>query len=94
MGSFRSVHKCTFPDEGKISFALHRLQMLENAVLNYSGGLSSLLSRVENQAARHQQDCPEAAAMFTEIARYLHDVAEAGHLDLRDTATFMREMRK
>lgn len=68
-----------------------RLRLLENAVINYGGGLFTLLGRVENQATLHQKDCPEVAALLSEIAGYLHDVAIAGHLDTTDAISLLRD---
>ncbi|MGG8041383.1 hypothetical protein ACU63J_22830 [Klebsiella aerogenes] len=68
-----------------------RLRLLENAVLNYGGGLTTLMGRAENQATLHQSDCPEVAALLREIAGYLHDVAIAGHLDTSDTLSLLRD---
>jgi len=69
-----------------------RLRMLENAVLNYGGGLAVLQARAEAQAALHREGCPDAAAVLLDVARYLHDIAEVGGLDLRDNATFLRDL--
>lgn len=67
---------------------LQRLLLLENAVLNYGGGLAVLQGRVEEQASRLQADSPEATVLG-DVARYLRDVAEAGYLDTRDIRVFL-----
>lgn len=61
---------------------VHRLLLLENAVLNYSGGIVSLESRVSHAANElHGSELP-AALLLKDIARYLRDIAEAGGLDI------------
>ncbi len=61
---------------------IRRLQLLENAVINYGGGLLQLELRAANQATILRQREPETAELLDDIALYLHDVAATGRLDI------------
>lgn len=59
----------------------HRLRLLENAVINYSGGRKKLEIKVRNTASRIKNIDNEAAAVLYDVAVYLREVAVAGGLD-------------
>lgn len=59
-----------------------RLQLLENAVINYSGGIVRLEFRARGAANSLHDSEPEAAELLNDIVRYLRDVAAAGQLDI------------
>lgn len=61
---------------------MHRLLLLENAMLNYSGGLVNLTLRARQQARELQESQPEAAQLLKDVACYLHDVEVCGQLDI------------
>lgn len=59
-----------------------RLQLLENAVINYGGGIVRLESRARGAAESLHKSEPEAAQLLNDIVRYLRDVAAVGKLDI------------
>lgn len=59
----------------------HRLRLLENAVINYGGGISELESRVRATARRLRNTDAEAAGVLYDVAGYLRDIAIAGKLN-------------
>ncbi|EMJ5851803.1 hypothetical protein R5P12_003530 [Klebsiella aerogenes] len=59
---------------------IRRLRLLENAVVNYGGGLMNLQRRAAEMAPRLRDSSPDAAVLLGDIARYLQDVGECGHL--------------
>ncbi|WP_435952407.1 hypothetical protein [Dryocola sp. BD626] len=60
----------------------YRLSLLENAVINYAGGMVQLEARARAQAELLSEVAPDAAELLNDVATYLHDVAECGHLDI------------
>lgn len=91
MSLYRALLNRAVNRESGMYASVQRLYMLENAVINYGGGLAALLHRAEAQAVLLQTDKPEAALLLRDIAHYLHDVAETGQLDLTDKQTFRYE---
>lgn len=61
-----------------------RLMLLENAVINYGGGVHSLIARSECAAKRLQDSDPVCALLLKDIHRYLRDVVKAGKLEIPD----------
>lgn len=59
---------------------LKRLQTLENAVIHYSDGIFTLERRALVGQFLLEDNNPEVAKVLADIARYLHDVIEAGRL--------------
>lgn len=49
---------------------IRRLQLLENAVLNYGGGLDTLFLRTSS----HKSTCPETASILCDMSSYLRDI--------------------
>lgn len=58
-----------------------RLKLLENAIINYGGGMAQLRQRAETLALAREDLDPEANQLLTDIVRYLRDVARTGKLD-------------
>ncbi|MEG0866470.1 MAG: hypothetical protein RSG77_05390 [Hafnia sp.] len=69
-------------DKTKADNELSRLQLLKNAVINYSGGIVRHESQVRRAAARLREGEPDTARLLNNIVSYLHDVATAGNLDI------------
>jgi hypothetical protein len=63
-----------------------RLRLLENAVLNYAGGLPDLLRRVDGQVAAATGLPADTRALLQDLAHYLRDVARTGQLNLQRRA--------
>ncbi|MCG3100556.1 hypothetical protein MAQ58_13980 [Enterobacter sp. DRP3] len=59
-----------------------RLRLLENAVINYSGGMVVLSHRIRLQKQKIIASDPATAQLLNDIANYLSDVALAGALSL------------
>ncbi|HCR1107295.1 TPA: hypothetical protein OMU21_004869 [Klebsiella aerogenes] len=68
----------------KILDDYHRLSLLENAVINYSGGLKNLEKRVIDELHRMNDIDSSAAVLLNDLAIYLHDIYIAGKLAERD----------
>lgn len=58
----------------------HRLTLLKNAVINYSGVRNNLEQRVHDEILRVLNIDTTAAALLREVAIYLRDIAIAGKL--------------
>lgn len=52
-----------------------RLQLLENAVINYGGGIRTLENRVHRMAEQIKLSHPDASRLFSDIETYLRDIA-------------------
>lgn len=72
---------------------IRRLHLLENAILNYGGGLANLKRRAKFQAKKLQGINPEASEVLYDVACYLRDVESTGKLDTRDFNTWLREYK-
>lgn len=72
--------KKTLPSVSEITQNVERLFLLENAVVNYGGGLVQLEQRARTQAIILKESSPEIALLLADIANYLHDVAICGKL--------------
>ncbi|MDM3413281.1 hypothetical protein OGW14_17440 [Citrobacter sp. Cb018] len=59
---------------------LKRLQILENAVIHYSDGIFTLERRALVGKFLLENNNPEVAKILADIARYLHELIEAGKL--------------
>jgi hypothetical protein len=59
---------------------VRRLLLLENAIVNYSGGIASLEKRVSFCIHHVKHSCPEVAEILSDISRYLLDIIEVGEL--------------
>ncbi|MDH6631319.1 UNVERIFIED_ORG: hypothetical protein M2355_000610 [Lelliottia amnigena] len=59
---------------------LKRLQILENAVINYSGGVFTLERKALAGIVHLENNNPEVSEILAEIAHYLHGLIEAGRL--------------
>jgi len=68
---------------------LKRLQILENAVVNYSGGVFNLERKALAGMLRLENNYPEVSEVLAEIAHYLHGLIEAGRL--RDSPLYCGE---
>lgn len=72
------------PGKKTIENNSHRLMLLENAVINYGGGIVHLESEVRGAAESLNDSEPETAQLLNDVVRYLRDVAKAGELDIDD----------
>lgn len=61
---------------------IRRLSILENAVINYGGGVNSLRSRALQYADVIDCDYPEVSVFLRDVSAYLRDVVIAGDLDV------------
>jgi hypothetical protein len=59
-----------------------RLRLLENAVINYAGGLTALEKRIRNQADLIAGSDPATALLLNDMVNYLQDIALVGTLPL------------
>ncbi|MES3576146.1 hypothetical protein [Enterobacter cloacae] len=87
MDLFKSSRDC----EDDMLTSIRRLRLLENAIINYGGGLANLQQRARLQAEKLKVVNPEASKVFADVAYYLRDVAKAGQLDTHDFDTWLRE---
>lgn len=82
--SVRRSRSCSSTEELTVFKELHRLRLLENAVVNYGGGVKSLEARADQEAKKLRGRNTAVSELLADVARYLHDIAEAGHLDVTD----------
>ncbi|HDX4051635.1 TPA: hypothetical protein ROG05_004067 [Enterobacter soli] len=59
-----------------------RLRLLENAVINYTGGLTVLRDRILIQKEKIAVVDPVTTLLLDDVATYLRDIALAGLLSL------------
>ena len=69
-------------NENQLNDPMYRLGVLENAVINYGGGIVHLQERVLKAAKPLRLSDPETARLLEDVARYLRDITSAGELDL------------
>ncbi|WP_222864771.1 hypothetical protein, partial [Serratia marcescens] len=60
---------CAQPEDPMDEFK--RLRLLENAVINYSGGLVELGNRIQSQKKRIVTSDPTTASLLNDIVTYL-----------------------
>lgn len=59
-----------------------RLRILENAVLNYSGGIVELEARCRKSSSKIRCTDRAVADVLNDVANYLRDIAVAGRLEI------------
>lgn len=74
-------------NENQLDDPMYRLGVLENAVINYGGGIVHLQERVLKAAKPLWLSDPETARLLEDVARYLRDITFAGELDLEHMQT-------
>ena len=81
---------CLHPDR-HIGARLDRLGLLENAVLNYCGGLRSLQHRLQLSLQGPEPVPAELQRLLRDLACYLNEVARAGALPERSADAPVRD---
>lgn len=76
------IHKNCSASSFDVVDEFRRLSLLENAVINYAGGMVNLEARARVQAKLLTEVAPDASKLLNDVATYLHDVAECGRLDI------------
>lgn len=57
---------------------VNRLQLLENAIVNYGGGIENLKKRAQYSSYQLKDICPGASEVLNDVANYLRDIIEVG----------------